>query len=195
MSELKKMVTVEDYLKSPKWVKRISGAFDIMVDKDNKGYVTEDDFLGSINELAKVVTDRPQLIAKARESKVEFTKILGITGSMKADKQKFVELMAAYAALERARLEKGELTHLEESNDAMLDVIVRRQDGMITWEEYKTYMNALNMGEESAKAVFALLDKDNSGKIKRSDYHKYNSNFWFDLDDPDVQGLFGDRFE
>ena len=187
-------MTVEDYLKSPKWVKRINGAFD-MVDNDNKGYLTEDDFMRSVNKLAKVVTDRPDLIAKKRQSKMAFTKTLGITGSMKADKQKFLELMAAYAVLERARLDKGEMTHLEEGNDIMLDAIIKRQDRLITWEEFKMYMNVLNMGEESAKAVFALLDKDNSGKIKRSDYHKYNSSFWFELDDPDVQGLFGDSFE
>ena len=82
------MVTVEDYLKSPKWVKRVTGTFHLMIDVDNKGYATEGDFLRPINELAKVFMDRPELIAKAREARLEFTKHLGVSGSAKVEQKK-----------------------------------------------------------------------------------------------------------
>ena len=69
------MATVKDYLKCPKWVKRVGEAFHVL-DVDKKGYITEEDFMRPINELAKVVTDRPELIAKAREAGIEFAKAL-----------------------------------------------------------------------------------------------------------------------
>ena len=195
LGQFLKMVTVEDYLKCPKWVKRVGEAFHRVLDMDNKGYTTEEDFLRPINELAKVVTDRPELIAKAQEARLEFAKAMGVSGSVKVDQQKFLELAAAYAVLERGRLEKGETPYLEVSNSTMLDVVDRNQDGAITWDEYKIFMDAGNMGEESAKAAFALLDKDNSGKISRSEYMKDDIKFWFELDDPDVHGFLGERFE
>ena len=52
-----------------------------------------------------------------------------------------------------------------------------------------------NMGEESAKAGFALLDIDNSGMVDISEYLKHDTKFWFECDNPDVHGFFGERFE
>ena len=189
------MVTVEDYLKSPKWVKRVGESFHLIFDVDNKGYVTEEDFSKQIDQLAKAVTDRPELIAKARECRLAFAKGMGISGDVKVDKQKYLEQAAAYGVFERARIEKGEMTLLEKSNDTMLDVVDRSQDGKVTWGDYRIFLKAVNLGDESAKAVFALLDKDNSGKIDRRDHHRYDQKFWFELDDPDVRGMFGDKFE
>ena len=77
----------------------------------------------------------------------------------------------------------------------MLDVVDRSHDGKVTWEDYRIFLKAVNLGDESAKAVFALLDKDNSGNIDRRDHHRYDQKFWFELDDPDVRGMFGDKFE
>ena len=189
------MVTAEDFLKSPKWVKRVGEVFSVVFDKESKGYTTEEDFLRPIDELAKVITDKPEFIAKARECRLEFAKALEISGSVKVDKQKFLEKAAAYGVADRIRLEKGEATLLEKSNDAMLDMVDRSKDGKLTWDEYKIYANATNLDEESARAVFALLDKDNSGKIDRGDHHRYDTKFWFELDDPNVRGLYGERFE
>ena len=109
------MVTVEDYLKSPKWVKRVGESFHLIFDVDNKGYVTEEDFSKHIDQLAEAVTDRPELIAKARECRLAFAKGMGISGDVKMDKQKYLEQAAAYGVFERARIEKGEMTLLESS--------------------------------------------------------------------------------
>lgn len=47
------MVTAEDFLKSPKWVKRVGEVFSVVFDKESKGYTTEEDFLRPIDELAR----------------------------------------------------------------------------------------------------------------------------------------------
>ena len=65
----------------------------------------------------------------------------------------------------------------------------------MTWDEYKVVLIAGDIGEDAAKATFALLDKDKNGKIDRSEYRRANFNFWFGLDDPKSQGLYGDRYE
>ena len=189
------MVTVEDYLKCPRWVKRVGEAFECIFDVDKKGYITEDDYLRVINELEKVITNRPELMAKAREARIEFAKAMGVSGSAKADQQKFLELAAAYAVLERGRIEKGETPYLEVSNRTILDVVDSDQDGTFTWDEFKTFFYSANMSEEATKSAFALLDKDKTGKVKISEYVEYDTKFWFECDNPDVHGLYGQRFE
>ena len=69
---------------------------------DKDGYVSEEDYLIMINNIAKVVTDRPEMIAKVRQAILAVTKELGISGSMKVDKQKFRELAAGMAIVEAA---------------------------------------------------------------------------------------------
>ena len=185
------MATKEDFLKCSKWVKRVREAFRVL-DVDNKGYVTEEDYLRPINELAKIITDRPELFGKAR---LELTKAMGISGSAKVDQQKFLELGATYVAFERARIEKGETPYLEVSKNMILNILDRNRDGMVTWDEFNTCVSVSNIGEEFTKAVFALLDKDKSGKIVISEYLKYDTKFWFECDNPEVRGFYGDRFE
>ena len=188
------MATKEDFLKCSKWVKRVREIFRVL-DVDNKGYVTEEDYMRPINELAKIITDRPELFAKARKARLELTKAMGITGSAKVDQQKFLELGATYVAFERARIEKGETPYLEVSKNTILDILDRNRDGMVTWDEFNTCVSVSNIGEEFTKAVFALLDKDKNGKLSISEYLKCDIKFWFECDNPEVRGLYGDRFE
>ena len=99
------MATVQDYLKNAKWIKRINEFFD-QLDVNKSGYLSREDWLICIDDLEKVITDRPVLIAKAREVTLEYMDVLGLTEGMKADKQKFQELAAAMSIAETARLKR-----------------------------------------------------------------------------------------
>ena len=188
------MATTKDYLENAKWIKRIDEFFH-QLDVTKDGYISEEDYLIPIDNIAKVVTDRPEMITKVRKAMLEFTKAIGITGSMKVGKPKYRELIAGMAVAEVARLKRGEKTLLDIYIDALFDVVDKNHDGYLTWDEYKVMMVAANFGEDAAKATFALMDQDKNEKIDRKEFHRANFNFWFGLDDSESQGLFGDRFE
>ena len=113
----KDMATAQDYLKNDKWVKRM-GEFFTQVDLDESGYVSREDHLQYIANLAKAVPDNPDAIAKLRKVTLEFIDELGLTEGLKADKQKYLELAAAMAVNEMAKVKRGEITLFE--NQTML---------------------------------------------------------------------------
>ena len=188
------MATVQDYLKNAKWVKRMNECFD-QLDVNKSGYLSREDWLIHVNNLAKVVTDRPALIAKAREVTLEYTDALGLTEGVKADKQKFLELAAAMSIVEIAKVKKGEKSLIEIFDNALFDVVDRNHDGCLTFDEFKVMMKAGNFDDDVAPAIFALLDKNKNGKIERSEYIAADIKFWCNLDDPDTQGMFGEKYE
>ena len=188
------MATVEDYLNNAKWVKRVS-AFFKQKDANKDGYLTREDFLALINNLAKAVPDRPDLISKAREAMVECAAAMGLTEGVKADLQTFLKLGAATAVTEAAKLTTGEKPMTEKVDNALFDILDKNHDGHVTWEEYKVMMEAGNFDPEAASATFALLDTNKNGTLERKELIDANAKFWTYLDDPDTQGLFGEKFE
>ena len=188
------MATIQDYLKNDKWVKRM-GEFFTQVDLDKSGYVSREDHLQYITNLAKAVPDNPDAIAKLRQVSLDFNDELGLTEGLKADKQKYLELAAAMAVNEMAKVKRGEITLLENQNDALFDVVDRNRNGRLTFEEYKVAVSALNFDEIAAKATFDMLDRNKDGTIERKEFIAANINFWYACDDPNCQGMFGDKFE
>ena len=190
----KGMATAQDYLKNEKFVKCM-GEFFTQVDLDESGYVSREDHLQYIANLAKAVPDNPDAIAKLRKVTLEFIDELGLTEGLKADKQKYLELAAAMAVNEMAKVRKREITLFENQNDALFDVVDRSRNGRLTFEEYKVAVSALNFDENSAKATFDMLDRNKDGTIERKEFIAANINFWLACDDPNCQGMFGDKFE
>ena len=188
------MATVQDYLKNAKWVKRINVCFD-QFDLNKSGYISREDFLIGVDNLAKVVTDRPALIAKAREATMEYADALGLTEGVKADKEKFLELAAAMSIAEIARVKKGEKSLIEIFDNVFFDVVDRNHDGYLTFDEYKVLMTAGNYDDDAAQGAFALLDKNKNGKIERSEFTAADVKFWCSLDDTDTEGMFGEKYE
>ena len=190
------MATVQDFLNNPKWVKRFDESF-YQFDKDGDGYLTREDWLIFVDNLAKVVTDRPTEIAKLRAAATEFTNATGLTAGVKADKKKFVELAANMVVAEVTRVKRGEETLMGKLVNAMFDLLDTDRDGFITFNEYMVWIKATGFPEfeDAASAAFALLDKDKSGKIERKEYISSFYKFWFHLDDPEVQGMFGSKYE
>ena len=188
------MATVQDYLNNAKWVKRIDESFNIL-DVNKNGYLSREDWLITVDKLAKVAPDRPAEIAKLRAVTLEFADVIGLTEGVQADKKKFRELAAAMSLAEIGRRDKGEMTMSEKVDNAYFDVLDKNHDGHVTWDEYKVAMEVLGLGEEEGRATFNLLDKDKSGNIDRKEFTDANIKFWCTLDDPDTQGMFGARFE
>ena len=184
----------QDYLKNDRWVKRM-GEFFTQMDLDKSGYVSIEDHLQYVANLAKSAPDNPDAIAKLREVSLEFNNELGLTEGVKADKQKYIELAAAMAVNEMAKVKRGEITLLEKQNAALFDVVDRNQNERLTFEEYKLAVMALNFDENAAKATFDLLDRNKNGTIDRKEFIAANVNFWYACDDPSSQGMFGDKFE
>ena len=188
------MATVEDYLKNAKWVKRAGEFFD-RCDFNKDGYLSREDWLLCVDNLAEVITDRPALIAKLREASLEFVAALGLTEGVKVDRQKYLECLAALAVAEIARVKGGGKSLLWRLDNAMFDVVDTNHDGNVTFEEYNVLMKTSHFDLECAKATFALLDKNKNGKIDRNEFTSANFKFWFELDNSDTQGMFGDKFE
>ncbi|CAI8055453.1 Sarcoplasmic calcium-binding protein [Geodia barretti] len=169
------MATGADYLGNAAWVKRMEQLFD-SYDLDKNGQITKDEFHTSINKLSQKVTDRPELIEKLRKSTVELTDALGLGDGVKADRKKFVELLAAFVVGEKAK------TLIEKHNVALFDVVDGNNDGNLTWDEYKSVMEVSGFDEATAKAAFDTLDKNKNGKIDRKELASADLKFWTGLD-------------
>ena len=188
------MVTVQDYLKCPKWVKRIDEIFH-QGDKNGKGVLSIENWDVFVDNLAKAVPDRQSEVAKLRAATLEYANAMGLTEGVKADKQKFRELAANMVVAEITKVKRGEDTVMEKMENAVFDLLDTNRDGFITFNEYMVRIKAASFPEDAAQATFALLDKDKSGQIERKEYISSLFKFWFHLDDPEVQGMFGSKYE
>ena len=188
------MATVQDYLNNAKWVRRISQMF-TDTDVDKNGYVSVADFIKFVDNLAKEAPDRPDLITKLRAVMVEWAAAIGIKEGIKASKQEYLKLMAAMAVSENAKVKRGEKSLIYKLDNALFDVVDVNHDGNITLNEYKLVMKAFNLDEASSEAGFAAVDKNKNGRIERNEFIETEFKFWFSLDDPDAQGILGEKFE
>lgn len=157
-------------------------------------YVSRDDLNLQIDRLAEIVTDRPDLIAKGRKAVSEFADALGLTKGVKADKKKFLELVAAAAVAQASRVRRGEKTITDNINDAYFDILDQNHDGHVTLDEYKVLMKVMNFPLESAEATFNMLDKNKNGKLERQELNSAENKFWYILDDTEAKGMFGKKF-
>ena len=165
------------------------------LDTNKNGYVSREDWLLKVDNLAKVVTDRPDEITKLRAVTSEFANATGLTEGLQVDKQKFLELMAAFMIAETARVKRGELALMEKIANAQFDVVDSNHDGSIRFEEYKLLIKAtMNFDEDAAKAIFNLIDLNKNGKIERKEFTTANAKFWCTCE-ADTQGMFGDKYE
>ena len=75
---------------------------------------------------------------------------------------------------------------------AIFDIIDRDGDGHITFQDYRRYSKAWGLDEGLAKQTFSQLDLSGDGRLSRSSFIQFNSNF-FTSDDPALPGsqLFG----
>ena len=179
-------LTVEDYLKNEKFVKRISESFS-QLDRNKNGYVSRDDYQLSIDKLAKLVPDRPEVVAKARKIAAEFCDAFGLTEGVRADKEKLVQLAAAMGIAETGRMKRGEETLTSKVHNAVLDIVDQNHDGHVTLAEYKMFMEASDHKPDVAEATFKALDKNKNGKIERKELINEVVKFWCDLDDQDTK--------
>ena len=148
------------------------------------------------DKLAKLVPDRPELIAKARKVTAQFCDDFGLTEGVRADKEKWIQLCAVNAIAEKERMKKGEETGTSKVYNAIFDIVDKNHDGYVTLDEYKTVMESSDTGPEAAEATFAVLDKNKNGKIERQEFIDGTVKFWCDLNEQDsTKGMFGDRYE
>ena len=187
-------LTVDDYLKNEKFVKRITESFS-QLDRNKNGYVSRSDYHLGIDKLAQLVPDRPELIAKARKVTDEFCDEFGLTEGVRADKDKLVQLAAAMGIAEMERMRKGDKTVTSKVHNAIFDVVDKNHDGCLTLEEYKVIMEASDHKPEAAEATFKVLDKNKNGKVERKELIDAAVKFWCDLDNQATKGMFGDRYD
>ena len=189
-------VTVDTYLNNPKWVKRSRAdeAFDHL-DRDKSGFLSREDWLLPVADLEKIIPDRIEMIAKARAATEELLDALGLTKGMKADKEKYKKLAAAFSISESERYKKGELTYFEKMDHAFFDAIDRNNNGYLSFDEYKAaVLGTGDFDEEAAQGAFNVLDKDKNGKLDKKEYATANVKFWCILDDDSTDGMFGSKF-
>ena len=75
---------------------------------------------------------------------------------------------------------------------AIFDIIDRDGDGQITVQDYTLYFKAWGLDKDLAQHAFSQLDLSGDGRLSRSSFVQFSSNF-FISDDPAVPGsrLFG----
>jgi Ca2+-binding EF-hand superfamily protein len=75
---------------------------------------------------------------------------------------------------------------------AIFDIIDRDSDGQITLQDYKLYFKAWGLSSSLAKQAFSRLDLSGDGRLSRSIFIQFGSNFYLS-DDPNMPGnwLFG----
>ena len=75
---------------------------------------------------------------------------------------------------------------------AIFDIIDRDADGQITLPDYTLYFKAWGLSENLAEGAFSQLDLSGDGRVSRSSFIQFSSNF-FMSDDPNLPGsqLFG----
>ena len=115
---------------------------------------------------------------KLRESLKMFCGAIGLTYKS-VSRDEFIGMMAKFAGAEgnRRRTEDAMLFQLM---DAWYDIVDTSDDDMVTLDEYKKILKACRFDARVAENVFKLLDKDNSGKIKRSKLiREIDVHFWF----------------
>lgn len=186
--------TVQDYLSDEKWCKKIDNWFRD-VDRDKNGFVTRKEWFVSVDKLEELLPDRKDFITVARQRTNEYLDSLQLTEGLKADKQKFRELSASYAMREGEIFKRGEFTTLEKLMHAMFDVLDTNSNGYLSFDEYKVLAASYNNDDEnSAKATFALLDKNNDGRLDKKEYASSLFKFSMMLDDKPTEGLLGERY-
>ena len=173
------MATVADYLGNASWVQSIEQLFD-SYDLNKNGYVTRQEFHTSVNKLARNWSDWLSRID--RKPSKELTEALRLAEGVKANKKTFLELLGSFVVGEKAKIDKGEVTLIEKHNVALFDVVDRHHDGNLTWEEYKSVMEASGFEEATAITVFDMLDKDKNGKIDRKKLASADLKFWTSLE-------------
>lgn len=75
---------------------------------------------------------------------------------------------------------------------AIFDTIDRDGDGQITLQDYRLYFKAWGLDKKLAKQTFLRLDLSGDGRLSRSIFIQFGSNFYLS-DDPNMPGnwLFG----
>ena len=116
------MATAQDYLMNHKWVKRMDGIF-CTFDANKNGYLSAENWMITVDNLGKKSPGRSDAIAKLRKVTKEFTNALGLTEGVKADKEKFRELVANCFTADAAKMKRGEMASLEKLLKANFDFV------------------------------------------------------------------------
>lgn len=186
-------MSAEEFLQSASWVHRIGEVF-VLLDTNKNGYLSLEDYELSTSKLAKVAEPDHKLLTVLRTRMEEFCTALGLTRGKRLTKEEYVKATAKLAEEEVARKKRGEELLLFKYKHAVYDVVDMNHDGCVTLDEYKKVFGAL-VGGEHAEASFKMLDKNNNGKIERSELNQHDYNFWYTIDDKDTKGMYGDKFE
>ena len=174
--------TVDDFMKSEKWVARAKAVFN-MVDINKNGTVEEDDYMRWVENIKKDVNPDAALLDKLIKAvKRCYVEGMGLTPGKKFNKDEYVKAMAEMAVGELARKARGEKTLLSIADDAWYDLVDKNHDGFVTLDEFCTVMKACNFKPEVAEARFNEIDKNKNGKLERKELSEAEENFWYGLD-------------
>lgn len=156
-----------------------------IVDYNKDGFLSVEDWELWVDNIERDVNPDPNLIDTLRTRMREYCAGMGITPGVKATMGEFIKGMAAMAERERAKRLRGDETLLERLNHAWYDVVDTNHDGCVTLEEYRKVLKACNLDPSTADQSFKVIDKNQNGKIERSELTNFEFQFWFMLDDED----------
>ena len=162
-------------------------------DQDRDGFVEQEDWEKCGRNLAQIRDWEPgspeyeDIVAKHVHIWTTFWKPADIDNDEKASLDEYLKLMQA----QQKRVSFASDVFLDLFG-AIFDIIDRDGDGQITLQDYSRYFKAWGLDEDLAEQTFSQLDLSGDGRLSRSSFIQFNSNF-FTSDDPNLPGsqLFG----
>ena len=179
LSNSRVMTDASKYLNSPRWVQHMKESFK-HGDWNGNGYIELADWDIYVDNIQREVQAEASLVATLRSAVRNYCAGFGLTSGKRLTCDEFVNNFANFAVREVARKSRGEEPLLSKMNDAWYDVVdSTRRDGFVTLDEYRKAMKACNISESVADQAFALIDKNNDGKIQKSELNEYEFGLWF----------------
>jgi len=162
-------------------------------DLDQDGFVAQEDWEGSARNLAEIRGWQPDseeyadIVAKHVGIWTTFWKPADLDNDGKVALDEYLTLTDTLR--KRGSFAQNVILDLF---GAIFDIIDRDADGQITFQDYTLYFNAWGLNKDLAQQAFSQLDLSGDGRLSRSSFIQFSSNF-FISNDPAVPGsrLFG----
>ena len=162
-------------------------------DLNRDGFVEQDDWEGSAQNLAEIRDWEPgspqyvDIVAKHAAIWTAFWKPADLDDDGKVSLDEYLTLTQT-----QQKLGSFSAQVILDLFGAIFDIIDRDGDGQITLQDYGLYFEAWGLDEAMAEQAFSQLDLSGDGRVSRSSFIQFSSNF-FTSDDPILPGsqLFG----
>jgi len=166
------------YKSCPEWVTHIEYLFD-KSDLDNDGIVTLEDFELLTDNFVRESKADKELLDRVQVTNMDFWKGVGLKPGMECAKDQFIDKMVEFCVAEKAKIDHGYRSFIEDSSDALFNIADTNKDGSLDFEEFQILTRPSNHTEEEARAIFNMIDENQDGQLSRQEIKDMEFAVWF----------------